>query len=478
MEMLYNLIKTLSAEPSLKGNIVPDAKRSKNFTPLPGRTQPDSLWGHLPHSSVLQKTEIKMVFAKTGSFLPTFQLLSSCRINPGHPLCSDCWYPSFEQNQDSAGQWCFSTDHRFKKISLRQQFKAIPQTNQSHGHSEHHQSSRSVKTKDVLFTQTSYQSSIRSRFFRSYPLWEGDRGSRSRLQPSQKRGSFLPSVALFRVPFQRLLAWSLKTWKRLHLLWGFRIFQRMSAKGSPGHLPDQGASRFWFFRSPVYRTSGSRGHWLCYRSKDDSSDQKQNRASSLSPVQEKLGGSRVFLQTFPVEGASSFRSHPPSSSRERLRTTDAVHFEALQLSGLCHQSPSQSRRDLVFLSAQGSNRDHYQGTESKLCFGQNSNQQFPGQPVLLPSLAVRLQSRQLVQENLFTSKISACNLGDHSDGILSPPCKIGQVATSERSQITQRVYLQNNLGPYYPEYQKDEVIINFHQFVNFPRYKYSESSVF
>jgi len=68
METLYNLDKTPPAEPSLIGNIVPDAKRSENFTSLPWRAQPDSLWRHLPDSSVLQKTEIKMVFAKTGSF--------------------------------------------------------------------------------------------------------------------------------------------------------------------------------------------------------------------------------------------------------------------------------------------------------------------------------------------------------------------------------------------------------------------------
>jgi len=64
METPYNLYKAPSAEPSLKRNIVPDAKRSKNFTSLPWRAQPDSLWGHLPDSSVLQKTEIKIVFAK------------------------------------------------------------------------------------------------------------------------------------------------------------------------------------------------------------------------------------------------------------------------------------------------------------------------------------------------------------------------------------------------------------------------------
>ena len=171
METLYNFNKTLPAEPSLKRNIVPNAKRSENFTPLPWRAQSDSLWGHLPYPSVLQETEVEMVFAKTGSFPSAFQLLSSRRSDPGDPLCFDCGHPPFEQDQDSTGQRCFSADRWFKEVPLCQQFEAIPQTNQSQGHSEHHQSSRPVQAEDVLFTQTSDQPSVRFRFFCSHPLW-------------------------------------------------------------------------------------------------------------------------------------------------------------------------------------------------------------------------------------------------------------------------------------------------------------------
>ena len=420
--------------------------------------------------------QIKCMIARPDPSL--FRLLSSCRVNPGHPLCFNCWHPPFEQNQDSAGQWRFSADHRFKEVPLCQQFKTIPQTNQSQGCSEHHQSSRPVQAEDVLFTQTSDQPSVRFRFFCAHPLWQVHRGSRSRLQSAQKRGSFLSSFTLFRISFQRLLAWSLKTWKRLYLVRCSRISQRMSGESSPWPLSYPGTGRFGFLRSQIYRASGSRGDWLCHRSQDDPSNQKENRNPSVSPVQEKLGSSRIFLQTFPVEEASSFYSHPPPSARERLRTTDAFHFEALQLSGLCHQSPSQSRRDLVFLSVQGSDRGHYQGAERKLCFGQDSNQQFPGQPVLFPSLIVRLQSRQLVQENLSASKISACNLRNHSDRILSPSCKIGQNGPSEYTQITLGVYFQSNLGPYYSEYRKDETIVNFHQFAKFLMIRHSEFPVF
>src|SRR4030067_1836404 len=255
MKITYNCDKSSLAEHSLKRNIVPDAKRTENFTSLPWRAQSDSLWGHLPYSSVLQKTEVKMVFAKTGLFPSAFQLLSSRRAGPCHPLCFDCWNPPPKQNQDSAGQWCFSTDHRLREVSLCQQFKAIPQTSQSQGHSGHQQSSRTVKAKDVLFTQAPYQPSVRFRFFRSHPLWPIHRGSRSRLQSSQKRGSFLSSFTLFRISFQRLLAWSLETWKRLYLVRCSGISQRMPGKGSPWPLSDPGTSRFRFLRSQIYRAS-------------------------------------------------------------------------------------------------------------------------------------------------------------------------------------------------------------------------------
>jgi hypothetical protein len=75
----------------------------------------------------------------------------------------------------------------------------------------------------------------------------------------------------------------------------------------------------------------------------------------------------------------------------------------------------------------------------------------------------------LVQETLPTSKISECNLRDYSDRIFGPPCKIGQIATPERSQITQRVHFKTDLEPYHPEDQGDETIINFNQFANFFR---------
>jgi hypothetical protein len=358
--------------------------------------------------------------------------------------------------------------------SLRRFLKRID----SQDHSKYHQSSRSVQTEDVLSPQSPYQPSVRFRLFSAHPLWEADRGSRDRVQSLQKRGSVLSSSPLFRISHQGLLAWPLETWKRLYLFRCPGISQRMSPKGSPWDLPYPSPSRFGFLRSQIYRTSGSRRDWLCHCSQDDSTDQKQSWSPSLSSIQEGLGSSRVFLQAFPMGRTTPFCSHSSSSAREGFRTTDALYPETIQLSGLCHQSSSPCRRDLVFLSAQDSHRGHYPRAERKLCFGQDSHQQFSSQSVLFPSFAVCLQSRQLVQKNLPTSKISEGHLRDHSDRILSSSREISQHRPSESSQTPLGVYFQGNFGSYYSKYQKDETIVNFYQFANFYRIEYSESPIF
>ena len=78
MKITYNVgNKTALTEPVLIVRFVPDAKRNQNFTHLCGRVQSHSLWRNLSYSSVLQKAETEVAFAKKGS--STFQSLSSSR---------------------------------------------------------------------------------------------------------------------------------------------------------------------------------------------------------------------------------------------------------------------------------------------------------------------------------------------------------------------------------------------------------------
>lgn len=69
MKTTYNISgKIVLAEPYLKSSIVPDAKRNQNFAFIFGRPQLDSLWWNLFYSSVLQKAEIEVAFAKRVTF--------------------------------------------------------------------------------------------------------------------------------------------------------------------------------------------------------------------------------------------------------------------------------------------------------------------------------------------------------------------------------------------------------------------------
>jgi len=279
METAYNIENTSLAEHSLKRNIVPHAKRIENFAPLPWRAQPDSLWRHLPYSSVLQETETEMAFAKKCFLPPTFHLFLPRGFSSCYHLCLNRGDSSFEQDQDPSGQRGFSTDHRLKAVSLCQQLKTFPETSRCQSDSEPQQGSRHFAAEDVLPPPASNQPSVRFRFFCPDPLWQDDRRGRSWIQSSQKRGSFLPSFTLFRSSFQRFLAWPLKARKCIYLFWWSRVPKRMSEENSTGGLSCPGSSRFRFLRPQIYRASGPRGHWLYHRSQDDPPDQKENRQS-------------------------------------------------------------------------------------------------------------------------------------------------------------------------------------------------------
>jgi len=450
MKITYNVSnKTALAEPSPIGNIVPNAKRNQNFAPFCGRTQPNPLWRNLSYSSVLQKVENKMAFAEKGSFPSAFQSLSSSRINPGYHLCFDCWYPPSEQNKDSSRQWCFSTDCRLKELSLLQQFKTFFKKSQPQNNSRYQQGSRSLKVKDVLFASASNQPPLRFRFLRSYPLRQVYRRSQGRLQPSQKRCSFLSSFALLRISLQRFLAWYLKARRYLYLHWFSRILKNMLKQTSSLCLSYSSPGRLWFLRPQVYRASGRGKNWLLYCSQDDSSYQEQSRKSSLSPVQEELGSCRVSLSTISLEETTPFCSNQTTPTRKRLRTTYSLYFKALCLSDLCNQSLFKSRKGLVFLSSTSSHRDYHQGTERKFCPGEDPNQQLPGQPGLFFFAPFCLQYSQLVQEALSTSKISERYFRDYSDRVFGSSCKVSQIATQKHTQITSRIYLRTNTKSYY-----------------------------
>ena len=154
MESAYNIDgKTFTAEPVLIVRFVPNAKRTQNFTHIPGRAQPDSLRGHLSYSSVLQKAPIEVAFAKLCKIPSTLQPLPSSRISLSDHLCPNCWNSSSEQDKDSSGQRCFSKNHWLGKFSLCQQPKTLSQTGHAQNNPANQEGSRFFKAKGVLSSQ-------------------------------------------------------------------------------------------------------------------------------------------------------------------------------------------------------------------------------------------------------------------------------------------------------------------------------------
>ena len=452
MKIAYNISdKTLLAEPVLIVRFVPDAQRNQNFAHIGGSPQSDSLWGYLFYSSVLQEATTQMAFAEKGPFSSTFQSLPSCRINSGYHLCFDCWYPPFKQNKSSSGQRCFPTNRWVKELPIFQQFKTFLEKSQSQNNQRYQQGSRPSEVKDVLSTPTSDKYPFRFRLLCSYPLWQTNPGGQGRLQSSQKRRPVLPSFALFRVPFQRLLARYLTTRRCLQFHRLGKIPKRLLSQSSSLRLSHSSSGRCWLLRPQACRGSRKEIHRLLYCSQNDQTNQEQDCRTSLPSFQRRRGSSRILLPAPPVEKTTSLCSNPATLTRKRRRPTYSLYHKTLYLFRLCNQSFLNSRKDILFLSAKSRDRNYHQGTERKFRFSQNPNQQIPGEPSLFPPFGFCLQHRQLVQKIMFTSRIPKCYPGDYSDRILGSSCKVGQITTQKHSQITGRIYLQRSFNPYYSE---------------------------
>lgn len=447
----YNILcKILFAEPSPMGNIVQRAKRYKKITYFRRRTQPNSLRWNLSNSCILQKSQAQVAFAILREVYSTLQPLSSYRVNLGHCLCNNCRYLPFEQDQDFTGQQFLPANNRLKEFSLCQQSETLPETNRPQSNSGYQQGARSAEVKDVP-SQTPHKPLIRPRFFRPYHLWKVHRRSQSRLQSSQKRQAFLPSLTLFRIPHKRLLAWSLKAWRCLYRNWSSRVLERVPCQDPILYLPHKPKRRFRFLRSQIYRASRRGKGWLCRGSQNHLSHKKTPGRPTLSQVQERLGSSRVLLQTLEMEKSSSLCSDTQTATRERCRTAYTFHPNPLCLSGLCNQPSYETSKHLVLLQRPSHYRANYQRTQGRLHFSQDSHKQLSGQSGLFLSTAFRLQYSQLVQENLFIPKIPECYLTDYSHRVFSFASKIGQVTSQECAQIAGRIYLQANIGTDYAQ---------------------------
>ena len=365
MKPTYNVgNKTALAEPGLIVLFVPNAKRNQNFTPLRGRTQSHSLWRNLSYSSVLQKAETEVAFAKKGCFSSAFQPLSSSRINPGY-------HPGI---------------HRLNKTKILQGNGAFQQI--------------------IGLKSFPYASSLR-RFLK-------------RVDPKTIQGINKVHDCL------RLKMFYLSKPRTNLLNWLSRILKSMFRQTSSLCLSYQVKSRFRIFQPQVHRSPRGQKYWLCHRGQDDQSYQEPGCWTPLSSFQERLGSCRVSIYPLSMEKTTSLYCYPQTTTRKGFRPTESLHHRALRLSGVCNQSFPKTPKYLVFLQRPSTHRKGYQRTRRKFCPGQDSNQQLSGKSSLFLFASFCLQHCQLVQETLSTSEISERYFRNYSNRVLGIASQIGQ----------------------------------------------------
>ena len=451
-EISYNNGNKIAvAEPYPRVKVVQNAKRTQKTSNCRRRKASHTLWRNLPNSLVLQKTQVEMVFTDLCKVLSTFRPLSSCRNGLSHYLRTDCWHSPLKQNENSPGQWFFSTDRWIKKLPILKQSKTLSEAHRIQDNSGYQQTTRFPEVENVLSSTSSHKPLIRFRLYSLHHLRKVHRRSQGRLQPFQERRPFLPSSCLLRIPQEGILARGFKTRKCLYFIWVSRIPGRVSGQNSSLCLSYPGASRLGIFRPQIHRTPRRQRDWLCHCSQDNQYHQGETRWTNLSQIQEELGSRRVSLYSLGLEEASPLHSDTPSLAGKEVSSTNPLHLQTIRLSSIRNQSFHEIRKCLVFLQGPSSYRNLYQRTQARLCTCQDSNKEVPGQSSIFLHASFRLQHRQLVPANLFTTKIPEYYSADHSHRTSGFTCKVGEVKEPECAQIASRIYHQTRNGSHYTE---------------------------
>ena len=441
----------VQAEPYLKSSIVPDAKRYPKSSYLRRCDEPYALWRDILNPLVLQKTAFKVVIAKESSIFSENQLLSPRRDGAGNHLCLNRGHLPVKQNGNHARQRSFSTNCWLSAISLCQQFKTFFKTHGCAMYPSHQQGSRQPAFKNVLSAQTTHKPTVRYRFIRIDHLRQEYRRSQSRIQSAQTRRPFLSSLVLLRSAYQRLLAWCIEARGCLHSRRLPGIFQRMPWKNTTLHISPARAGRFRILRSRIHRIPRREEYRIRRSGQDDPCHSAQSRGPALSIFPQGLGGSRIRVYAYELEKTSPFYCYSPAVTGKRFQPIAIIHATALCLPGLCHQFAFGPSEHLVFLPGQGGHRSAYQRAQRKLRLGQNTHKFFFGQSNLFLPIVIRVQSRQLVQKNMFAERISELNITDNSHRTVSVARPFSQTRQPACSQSAQQLYLQEKFRGYYSQ---------------------------
>lgn len=440
-EKYYNMYqKLLYAESVQKGRIVRNAKRYTKSQNLLRRNTPHPLWWNVLNSMVLQKTQSQVDAAKPCALSSAKQPLHNRGVtfSPSAHYNSRSW--TFELYQNTAIQWIIPSDSRVKEFSKRNYTTPFSLTAYSPSIKTDTPCSRSAASEDASLSTAAYQRNIRLRYHypdRIRPFGRGPQG----LQSIQTRPTLISSVTLLRSSYSRLPARKILSWWRIHRVRKEKVHRRRSGQITFLYIQDKDTRRLQVVRPRDSSFSRREQDKLCYRSQSQPAHSAHPWRTSLSRVQERLGGSRIQIPTSPIYVSPLYRGTKASAGEERWPTYALYHKDPC-LSCNSHESRASSRERLEVLSGSSQNRAKYQRAEVGLLSFKNTYKEIFGKYGVFPFAFIRLQYNKLVQTAMSAGTISIRYVTNRSQRIFSTASAIGKIWQQKLAPTAETLCLQ------------------------------------
>ena len=441
MEKYYNMSqKLLYAESVQKGRIVRNAKRPKKSTSFLRRNASHPLWWDVLNSVVLQKTQSQVDAAKPCTFSSTQQSLYS----RGAAFSSFAYHNSrswtSELHQNTTIQWLIPSNSRIEKLSKCNHLAPFSLKTYSPSAKTDTFSPRSTSAEDVILSSGAIRRNIRLRYHYSNRIWE-IRRSPQRIQSIQARSTVISSLSLLRGPYSGLSARKISSWRRTHWHRKEKVHRRSFSQITFLYIQDKDTWRLQVVRPRNSSSSRREESRLCHRSQSQPTHPAYSRRTSLSRIQERLGGSRIQIPTSPIY-ISSFHRGAKTATGEGRQPAYALYLKETCLPCDSHKSPASSGKRLEVLLRPRQNRAKYQRAEMGLLSFQDTHKELFGKQGVFPSSFIRLQYRKLVQTAMSAKTISIRHITDYSQRTFSITRQTSKIWQQKLTPIAETLCLQ------------------------------------
>jgi hypothetical protein len=472
------LVRFMSANKIRANSCRKDAERPENTTSFVHRYPPDSLWGNGSASAFLQHTRSSSLIAALRENSSAQYRLPSFRSHPLPSLRDHGRLETNQQNRDPSIQRNLSFVVRTSSIPRPIHITSFPQAASSQVYPSTGCFARSASREIILASQPSFLTDFRSGFCHPGPLWQIPMGS-CRLQSQEAWPTVLSPPPLLRSPSSRVLAWIAAPWRCGYQYGSCSVSESVSGQGAPIHCPIaySDSSRFGILWQKGRRIS--RFYWLWLRDCGQGifHDQISIQRMSFQKASRWMGSGRISIQTPSLEKTASICGGATAYSRRSRRgsTTHAFQRSQICLPCLGHQFKDSSLEGLAILCQESYHRKEHPGTSLRLSVGQDSHRRLGGQRCFLSDAPPGIQYRSLVQEVMFTERISLHHTGHYSDGLSRPACQGHEKREQKPADTPQRLSLpgavrdcsQNNRQTQDPK-----------KFMNLQTDSFSQSSIY